>query len=123
MVCYVREEEDICPNSPQIVGRFAGVTGFLNQRCCFFLGMFQCSKWPFWCSVRMCVPASEAAEVCIACQVTGGATMMGYWPFQALTLDSKKIHRVSKCREPGDITDLAAVEIALNNLKLGFYSL
>lgn len=49
--------------------------------------------------------------------------MMGYWPFQALTRDSKKICKVSKCREPGVITDAATVEITLNNLKLGFYSL
>lgn len=49
--------------------------------------------------------------------------MMGYWPFQALTRDSKKIRKVSKSREPGDITDAAIVEIALHNLKLGFYSL
>ena len=49
--------------------------------------------------------------------------MIGNWPFQALTLDSKKIFKVSKCREPSDVTDPATVEIALNNLKLGFYSL
>ena len=69
------------------------------------------------------MPASAAAEVCMTCQITGGAAMMGYWPFQALTRDSKKIRKVSKSREPGDITDAATVEIALHNLKLGFYSL
>ena len=59
----------------------------------------------------------------MTCQITGGAAMMGNWPFQALTLDSKKICKVSKCREPGDITDPAMVDITLNNLKLAFYSL
>ena len=47
--------------------------------------------------------------------------MMGNWPFQALTLDSKKICKVSKCREPGDITDPTMVDITLNNLKLAFH--
>ena len=59
----------------------------------------------------------------MTCQITGGAAMIGNWPFQALTLDSKKIFKVSKCREPSDVTDPATVEIALNNLMLGFYSL
>lgn len=68
------------------------------------------------------MPASAAA-VCMTCQITGGAAMMGYWPFRLSLGTPKKIRKVSKSREPVISETLLQLEIALHNLKLGFYSL
>lgn len=68
-----------------------------------------CSKWLFWCCVRVCIPASAAAGVCVTCYlcnlcnlcnlcVTRAAAMVVSGPFQAHTVDSEKIPKVSEYR-------------------------
>lgn len=60
-----------------------------------------CSKWSFWCSVKICISASLPRQmVCTDCSIMAGAAVIftSHLPFLAHNVDSKKIAKGTESR-------------------------